>query len=64
MKTRNQILIPLAEGFEEVEAMVPLDLMRRANIPTITCSISDILTVQGAHQIQIQADKLIYEIQI
>jgi len=64
MKNKKQILITLAEGFEESEAIVPLDLLRRANIPVVTCSISILLNVQGAHQIQIQADKLINQINI
>ncbi|MGA1868569.1 MAG: DJ-1 family glyoxalase III [bacterium] len=64
MKKKNQILMTLAEGFEEAEAIIPLDLLRRAHIPVVTCSISILLNVQGAHQIQIQADKLINQINI
>ena len=45
----------LAEGFEEVEALAPLDLMRRAGLSVTTVGV-DGKTVVGAHGITITAD--------
>ena len=37
----------LADGFEEIEALAPLDILRRAGMPVITVSISDKYLVVG-----------------
>ena len=46
----------LAYGFEEVEALTAVDLLRRAGIEVITVSISCNNTVTGAHRIPVVAD--------
>lgn len=48
----------LAEGFEEVEALTPVDVLRRAGIPVKTVSITSALQVTGAHGITVTADVL------
>ena len=48
----------LATGFEEVEALGPIDVCRRAGLEVTTVSITDQLTVMGAHGIGIVADTL------
>lgn len=57
----KKIVVPLAEGFEEIEAVSIVDVLRRANIETLTVSISDQKEVSGAHGIPIVADKLFDE---
>lgn len=52
----------LAEGFEEIEAVTPIDILRRASIETITVSISASNAVTGAHGISFIADKLFHQI--
>jgi 4-methyl-5(b-hydroxyethyl)-thiazole monophosphate biosynthesis len=52
----------LAEGFEEVEAITPLDYLRRAGVDAVSVSISKEKTVCGAHKISICADTTIFEI--
>ncbi len=49
----------LAEGFEEVEALSPLDLLRRSGASIVTVCVSsdgDALEVTGAHGITVKAD--------
>jgi 4-methyl-5(b-hydroxyethyl)-thiazole monophosphate biosynthesis len=49
----------LADGFEEIEALTPVDYLRRAGIDVKTVSISGNLTVTGSHGVQVIADMLI-----
>lgn len=51
------VYIFLADGFEEMEALAPLDLLRRAGIEVATVGISG-KTVTGSHQVKIEADLL------
>lgn len=56
------VLIPLAEGFEEVEAITLIDLLRRAEFKVVTVSISSEKLVKGAHDISVESDKLLSEV--
>jgi 4-methyl-5(b-hydroxyethyl)-thiazole monophosphate biosynthesis len=47
----------LANGFEEVEALMPLDLMRRAGLEVKTVGIGS-LDITGSHGITVKADML------
>jgi len=46
----------LADGFEEIEAVAPLDIIRRADIEILTVSLTNDLLVRGGHDIYVQAD--------
>jgi protein deglycase len=48
--------IYLAEGFEEIEAVTVMDLLRRAGMTVVSVSLTESLTVLGAHQILVTAD--------
>lgn len=52
------VYVHLAEGFEEIEALTAVDLMRRAEIDVQTVAIGDDRMVTGAHGITVQADIL------
>jgi len=53
MKT---VLVPLAKGFEEIEAVTIIDVLRRAQIEVIVASLGHVTLVQGAQGIVIEAD--------
>ena len=53
----------LADGFEEVEALAPLDIMRRANIAVTTIGVTGEY-INGAHGITVKADKLLGDVQL
>ncbi|NBK20808.1 MAG: DJ-1/PfpI family protein [Spirochaetia bacterium] len=54
------VLVVLAEGFEEIEAITPIDLLRRSGAKVTVAGLSS-LTVHGAHGIGIVCDKLFSE---
>jgi 4-methyl-5(b-hydroxyethyl)-thiazole monophosphate biosynthesis len=56
------VYIFLAEGFEEIEALCPYDLLLRAGIDAFTVSITDNIFVTGGHNITVKADKTIAEL--
>jgi len=59
----KKVLVPLAPGFEEIEAITSIDVLRRAGIEVVTVSLNSI-DVKGAHNIPIIADKRIKQIKI
>lgn len=52
----KKVALFLANGFEEIEALATVDILRRAQIPVETVSISDTKTVTGAHNVTVIAD--------
>lgn len=57
-----KILVFLADGFEEVEALTVVDYLRRMDILVDMVSVSDRNQVSGSHFIEVSANKLIDEI--
>ena len=49
----------LADGFEEIEALTVVDLLRRAGIDITTYSIMGKKQVMGSHNIAVEADELL-----
>lgn len=57
------VYVLLGTGFEETEAIAPIDLLRRAQIPTLTVALED-KTVCGGHGIRIEADITVGEMDL
>lgn len=51
-----KILVPLANGFEEIEAVSIIDVLRRAEIEVVVAALDENSLVKGANGIVIQAD--------
>ncbi len=54
-----QVLVPLAHGFEEIEATCPIDLLRRAEVEVVTASCESQLEVCGRSGIVLRADQFL-----
>jgi 4-methyl-5(b-hydroxyethyl)-thiazole monophosphate biosynthesis len=58
-----RVLVPLAEGFEEIEAVTVVDLLRRAGIEVRTASLAG-ARVTGSHGIAVEADIAIDDVNV
>ena len=56
----KNICIPLANGFEEIEAITLIDVLRRAGFNVATCGLSG-AQAKGAHNVTVAADMTIDE---
>ena len=52
------VIILLKNGFEEIEALAPLDVLRRLNYHVKLISMEESLDVIGSHGVKIEADEL------
>lgn len=59
-----KIIVFLAEGFEEVEALTVVDYLRRVDIDVDMVSVNREKNVKGAHGIEVVGDKLIEALDI
>ena len=57
------VIVLLAEGFEELEALSPVDILRREGIDVKTVGIAG-LDVKGAHGITVRADMTADEVDV
>jgi len=58
----TKVLMLISNGFEEVEALCTVDLLRRADIQVDVCSVTGEKILKGAHKINVEADCLIENI--
>ena len=54
----SKALVFLADGFEEIEGLTVVDLLRRAGIETQTVAVTGSAEVTGSHKIPVRADVL------
>ena len=52
----KKVYVFLADGFEDVEALIPIDVLRRGGIDVTIVSISDFPLVRSSHGVNIEAD--------
>lgn len=57
----SQVCVFFAEGYEEIEALTVVDLLRRAGIDVTTVSITGQRQVTGSHRIPVMMDRLFEE---
>lgn len=50
------VYVFLADGFEEIEALATVDILRRGGVPVKTVSLTRQTQVRGAHDIRVEAD--------
>jgi 4-methyl-5(b-hydroxyethyl)-thiazole monophosphate biosynthesis len=62
MAIHRKILVLLAEGFEELELIAPVDIWRRAGIEVTVASIHERKLLVGARQLKVEADLLLAEV--
>ena len=58
----SKVFVFFADGFEEIEALTVVDILRRANVDTDMVSITGEKKVTGSHNITVEMDKLIEEV--
>ncbi len=52
----SKVLVPIATGFEEIEAVSIIDVLRRAEIEVLVASLGENTLVKGANGITIQTE--------
>ena len=52
----SRVCVFLADGFEEIEGLTVVDLLRRAGVETQTVSVKDVPDIMGSHRIALKAD--------
>lgn len=60
-KKMKKVCVFLADGFEEIEGLTVVDILRRAGVETEMVSIMGRKEIQGAHGIVVEADSLFEE---
>ena len=61
-RVMNKVFIFLADGFEEIEGLTVVDMLRRADIDAVMVSVGDSKVITGAHHIEVEADIMFHEV--
>ena len=60
----SRVLVPLARGFEEIEAVSIIDVLRRADIEVLVASLDENSSVKGANGITVLSDMQIKDVHV
>lgn len=55
-------ILALAEGFEEIESLTVVDVLRRGGVQVVTAALGPTTNVAGAHGISVAADRLLADV--
>ena len=55
-------VVVLIDGFEEIEALATVDILRRGGVDVTTASLTESRTVTGSHAIPVQADAMFADV--
>lgn len=58
----SKVLVPLADGFEEIEAVSIIDVLRRAEVEVVVASLNESSLVKGANGINIETNAFIKDV--
>ncbi len=57
----SKVLVALAEGFETIEALAVVDVLRRGNVEVVTAAVGDRAQVNSSHNIPVVADAMLVD---
>lgn len=60
-REKSAAYIILADGFETIEALTPLDVLRRCGVEVTTISLNQTSTVRSSHGVTVEADTTMQE---
>lgn len=54
----KKVYVLLADGFETIEALTPVDILHRCGVEVCTVAIGECTTVKSSHKVTVVADML------
>lgn len=58
----SKVLVPLADGFEDIEAVSIIDVLRRGGVEVVTAALGPARSVLSAHGIRMEAEALLTDV--
>jgi 4-methyl-5(b-hydroxyethyl)-thiazole monophosphate biosynthesis len=58
----SRTLVPLADGFEDIEAISVIDILRRGGVEVVSAALGKDLAVRSAHGVEVRADARLLDV--